>query len=750
MAKNYLSFALFVCLFFGACKPTSNPQNNDFEEEINTLLSKMDLEQKIGQTALRGTSSRMKGPLSEELKALVRKGQAGAVLNVMNPEYVDELQHIAVDESPNGIPLIFARDIIHGFKTIFPIPIGMAASWDSTVAESSARISAIESSSLGIRWTFSPMLDIVRDSRWGRVAESPGEDPYLASVLARAYVKGYQGEKLSDSTSILACAKHFIGYGAAIGGRDYNTVIIHEPLLRNVYLPPFQAAINAGAQTVMSSFNELNGIPVSGSKFLLSDVLRKDLNFDGFVVSDWNSVTEMIAHGYARDEKHAAELSSNAGLDMEMTSESYQKYIKELIEERKLSEKQLDFYVKNILRIKFRLGLFNKPYRNKQQSGKFYDSEHLKKAGDAAAKSFVLLKNNNILPFKSGSKIAMIGPLSDAPREQLGTWTFDGEAKHTITPLNAFKSKEISFVHANGLNYSRDKSKSGFNEAISAAKSSDIILFIGGEEAILSGEAHSRADISLPGVQEDLIDELAKTGKPIVLVIMAGRPITITRIIDKVDAVMMVWHPGTMGGAAMYDVLYGFKEPGGRLPITWPKSAGQLPLYYNHKNTGRPADSASFVQIDDIPVGAWQSSLGNKSHYLDAGFTPHFPFGYGLSYTSFKYSNLEISKTKIKIGETLEIKTTISNIGKRKGAEVVQLYIQDVVGSITRPVKELKAFKKIEIDQGKEKVVVFEISTKDLAFVNQKLEKQCEPGMFNVWVGPNSASGLKATFYVEK
>jgi len=750
MSKTYLVLTLLVCTFLMPCKPSSEPQNNDFEAEINALVGKMTLEQKIGQTALRGTSSRVEGALPEVLKETVRKGEVGAFLNVMNPEFVDELQRIAIEESPQGIPLIFARDIIHGFKTIFPIPLGMAASWDAEVAESSARVSAIEASAVGIRWTFSPMLDIATDSRWGRVAESPGEDPYLASFLAKAYVKGYQGEKLSDSTSILACAKHFIGYGAAIGGRDYNTTIIHESLLRNVYLPSFQAAIDAGVQTFMSSFNELNGIPVSGSKFLLSDVLRGDMNFDGFVVSDWNSVTEMIAHGYARDEKHAAELSANAGLDMEMTSESYQKHIKELIEEGKLSEKQLDFYVKNILRVKFRLGLFDKPYRNKQQPNKFYDSEHMRKAMDAAVKSFVLLKNNNILPLKSGAKIAMIGPLTDAPREQLGTWIFDGEKEHTITPFNVFNTKEISFVHAKGLNYSRDKSKAGFDMALKAAKASDIILFIGGEEAILSGEAHSRADISLPGVQEDLINELAKTGKPIVLVIMAGRPITITRVIDKVDAVLMAWHPGTMGGPALYDVLFGFKEPGGRLPITWPKTAGQLPLYYNHKNTGRPADSSSFVYMDDIPVEAWQSSLGNNSHYLDAGFTPHFPFGYGLCYTTFNYSDLKISKDKIRIGETLEIKASISNAGERKGTETVQLYIQDVVGSITRPVKELKAFKKIELDKGEQKEVVFEISTKDLEFVNHKLEKKCEPGEFNVWIGPNSASGLKASFYVEE
>lgn len=745
MTRSGFFFIVILIISFLIPQSSSAQTDTEIEKKIDELLSKMTLDEKIGQTALRGTSSRTK-VLPEELKEAVKKGHIGAFLNVMNIEYVNELQRIAIEESPNGIPLIFSRDVIHGFKTIFPIPLGLAASWDPETAKTGARVSAIEASSVGIRWTFAPMLDIATDSRWGRIAESPGEDPYLASVMGKAYVEGFHGDDLSDPTSMAACAKHFIGYGAAIGGRDYNTAIINETLLRNVYLPPFKAAIEAGAPTIMSSFNELNGIPASGNKFILTDILRDEWKFDGFVVSDWNSVTEMIPHGFATDEKHAAELAFNAGLDMEMTSKSYENHIKNLIAEGKVSEDQLDFYVKNILRVKFKLGLFENPYKPEEHDGNLYDPGHLEKAKQAAIISSVLLKNkNNILPLKQNTKITIVGPLADAPREQLGTWTFDGEGEHSVTPVTAFKNKNVTFTP--GLKYSRDKSTEGFRETIAAAEKADVILFIGGEEAILSGEAHSRANIDLPGAQEQLIKELSKTGKPIVLVIMAGRPITITNIIDDIDAVLMMWHPGTMGGPALYEMIYGDKEPGGRLPVTWPKTAGQLPLYYNHKNTGRPADS-TFVHIDDIPIGAWQSSLGNNSHYLDAGYTPHFPFGYGLGYSHFEYSNLKISKDSINANEELQISVVIKNTGDRNGDAIVQLYVQDVVGSITRPVKELKGFKRIPLEKGEEKEVIFTLNTKDLMYVNNTMKEVLESGKFNLWVGPDSASGIKTSFYL--
>lgn len=722
-------------------------QDEALEKRISDLVANMTIEQKIGQTSLRGTSSRVRGPLPEALKQAVREGRVGAFLNVMNTDYVDELQQIAIEESPNRIPLVFARDIVHGFKTIFPIPLGVAATWDPEVARTAARISAVEGSSSGIRWTFAPMLDISRDSRWGRIAESPGEDPYLGSLLARAWVEGFQGDDLTDPTSMAACAKHFIGYGAAIGGRDYNTVIIHEPLLRNVYLPPFEAALDAGALTVMTSFNELNGIPATGNEFLLKQVLRDELSFDGFVVSDWNSVIEMIAHGFAQNKKHAAELAFNSGMDMEMTSTAYEEHIKTLLAEGKVSEEQLDFLVSNILRVKFKLGLFESPFRAKDHDGNLYHPDHLEASRQAAVKSMVLLKNENeVLPLKSGTKVAIVGPLSNTPREQLGTWTYDGDGEKSITPLQTFKSSDYWGGHANGLAYSRDTSENLFEETLEIARESDVILFFGGEEAILSGEAHSRANIDLPGKQEKLIHKLADTGKPVVLIIMAGRPITITRIIDEVDAVIMAWHPGTMGGPALFDVITGADEPGGRLPLTWPKTAGQLPLFYNHKNTGRPADSTSFVHIDDIPVGAWQSSLGNDSHYLDAGFTPHFPFGYGLTYTTFAYTNLKLSSNTIKKGEKLTATVDITNTGTRPGTEIVQLYIRDMFGSITRPVRELKGFQHVQLKAGETRTVTFEIGMKDLEFVNHKLEKVVEPGTFEVWTAPNASGGLKAAF----
>ena len=753
--KQYFILIAILCLFncskkeHGVTSETTTKQYQKHESDIDALISKMTIDEKIGQTNLRGTSSRAK-TLSEELKQDVRDGKVGALLNVMRTDFVDELQKIAVEESLNKIPLIFARDVIHGFKTMFPIPLGMAASWDEEVARSSSRVAAIESSAVGIRWTFAPMLDISRDSRWGRIAESPGEDPYLASVLGKAYVEGFQGDSLNNPTSIAACAKHYIGYGAAIGGRDYNTTAIPNPLLRNVYLPPFEAAIDAGAATVMTAFNEINGVPATGNKALLKDVLRGELGFDGLVVSDWDSVIEMIAHGYAADEKHAGELAAHAGLDMEMTSKAYENHLKDLINEGKISEAQLDDFVRHILRIKFRLGLFETPYMDASRKSVFYDKAHLAEAKTAAVKSTVLLKNKSVLPVSKNTKVALIGPMAHAPLDQMGTWTFDGEKERTVTPLDAFKAAGANFSYVAALTHSRDTSKSQFNKAITASKNADVVVCVLGEEAILSGEAHSRADIDLPGVQEDLIKALAKSGKPIVLVIMAGRPITITNIIDDADAVVMQWHPGTMGGEALHDILFGISEPQGRLPVSWPRVAGQLPYFYNHKNTGRPANKEEFVAMYDIPVGAWQSSLGNDSHYLDIGYTPHFPFGYGLGYTTFNYEAISVSKDTINFDETLTIKAQVTNTGQRAGKEVVQLYIRDLVGSITRPVKELKGFQHVALNPGESKEVEFSLSSKDLIFTNNESVRAAEAGDFDVWVAPHAASGIKASFYLKK
>lgn len=750
MMNKYLHlFALAFCLF--ACNPESHNTASDqnIESRIDQLMSEMTFEEKLGQTALRGTSSRVKGALPQELKDAVRKGEIGAFLNVMKPEYVDELQRIAIEESPNGIPLIFARDIIHGFKTIFPIPLGMAASWDAEVAKNSARVSAIEAAEKGVRWTFSPMLDISRDARWGRIAESPGEDPYLASILAKGYIDGYQGEDLSAHNSMIACAKHFLAYGAAEGGRDYNTTIVNEELLRNVYLPPFDAAIDAGAQSVMSSFNDINGIPATGNKFILKTLLRNEMDFDGFVVSDWNSVTEMIPHGYAANEKHAAERAAVAGMDMEMTSKAYENHLRQLIDEGRVSMEELDAFVRNILRVKIRMGLFETPYRKEIKQSTWYCEDHLQKAKDAAIQSMVLLKNNNILPLSESKKIFLTGPLADAPLDQMGTWTFDGDQNYSQTPKMAFSSQNSNATFFNALDYSRDQNQSKFSQAVSKAKASEVIIFVGGEEAILSGEAHSRADISLPGAQEAMIETLHKTGKPIVLVLMAGRPISLGNIIDKVDAIVMAWHPGTMAGPAIYDLLYGEAQPEGRLPISWPKLGAQCPIYYNHPNTGRPASASNFVGIDDIPVQAWQSSLGNNSHYLDLGFEPEFPFGFGLHYGDVSYEVTKASSDVLLRGQEINISCTITNQGSMDCIETAQLYVQDVVGDIVRPVRELKGFRKIALKKGESKAVNFTISEEDLKYYNSTMEHQVEDGKFNVWIAPNAEEGLKTSFVLK-
>ncbi|MEO9872314.1 glycoside hydrolase family 3 N-terminal domain-containing protein [Ekhidna sp.] len=739
----------FVSISILSCNDlTSNKSQSGAEQKIDSLLSLMTLEEKIGQTALRGTSSREKG-LPEKLKEQVRNGEVGAMLNVMNVEHVKELQRIAMEESPRRVPLIFARDVIHGFKTIFPIPLGQAASWNPDLIEDGARIAAKEATTRGIRWTFAPMVDIARDPRWGRIAESPGEDPYLAEVVSLASVRGYQGDDLANSESMVACVKHFAGYGAAIGGRDYNTAIIHEELLYNTYLPPFKAAVEAGVGTFMTSFNELNGVPATGNQFLLQNVLRDQWGFDGFVVSDWNSVIEMIPHGYAADEREAALKAGKAGMDMEMTSDAYADHLKDLITEGLLDESTLDEMIKNILRIKFNMGLFeNADFESENID---YHPDHLEAAKQSAMESMVLLKNSkNFLPINfSKTKVAVIGPLADAPHEQLGTWTFDGEQKHTITPLMTLKKQygsQVNFV--SGLTHSRDKSKKGFSKAIEAAKNSDVILFIGGEEAILSGEAHSRANIDLPGSQEELIKELSKLNKPIVLVIMAGRPITLGNILSDVDAVIMAWHPGTMGGPALVDLLSGKISPSGRLPVTWPKSVGQIPIFYNHKNTGRPASKESFVGIDDIPIGAWQSSLGNNSHYLDDGFTPLFPFGFGLTYSDFEYSELRLNKKTFEIGDAVEVKFNLTNTGSKNATEVVQYYFQDVSASITRPIRELVGFDKIALKSGEEKEITFLLPIEELSFYNKNGEPVLEAGEFNLWVAPNAQEGIKTSFNV--
>lgn len=743
--KSLIAIGTFSFLMFGCAHQMD--QDAKVEERIDALLKQMTLEEKIGQMCQLHSNGNV-----ADYKELIKAGKIGSFLNEINPATINEMQRIAMEESRLKIPILFARDVIHGFKTIFPIPLGQAATWNPLIVEEGGRVAAVEATEVGIRWTFAPMLDVTRDPRWGRIAESLGEDPYLASVLGAAMVKGFQGDDLSEPTSMAACMKHYAGYGFVEGGRDYNTTIIPEVVLREVVLPPFKAAVDAGVATAMSSFNEINGVPSTGNSFLLKKVLRDEWNFKGFVVSDWASVAEMIVHGYCADEKEAAMKAVNAGLDMEMVSPLFSKHLDSLVKEGKVSIKTIDEAVRNILRVKFKLGLFDNPYVKIPQTSKIYADSHLAAAKEAAIQSAVLLKNeNHVLPLTEKVKtIAIIGPLADAPSDQLGTWVLDGDKNYTQTPLKAIQAeygKKLNIIYEQTLGYSRDINTANFGKAVAAARRADVVLMFLGEESILSGEARCRADINLPGVQSQLVEEVKKAGKPIVLIIMAGRPLTIEKEVNLSDAVLYAWHPGTMGGPAIADLLFGQAVPSGKLPVTFPKTVGQIPIYYNHKNTGRPPHE-NLQLIGSIPPGAKQLTMGYVSYYLDAGAEPLFPFGYGLSYTTFEYSNLQLSKTDLTKKDEITVSCQLKNTGKYEAKEIVQLYIRDRVGSLTRPVKELKGFQRIHLKPQESKTVSFTLKTDDLAFWNAELKKVVEPGDFDVWIGPNSKDGLKGSFKV--
>ncbi|WP_250463741.1 glycoside hydrolase family 3 N-terminal domain-containing protein [Microbulbifer litoralis] len=730
--------------------------DTDIEKRIEQLLSKMTTREKVGQLALRdwGTYSREDMPA---IKQAIRDGKVGGFLNVNFSDVDDnafaELQRIAVEESPRGIPLLFGQDVIHGYETIFPIPLGQAASWNPDLIRRGARVAAREASADGIRWTFAPMIDISRDPRWGRIAETLGEDPYLTSVLGTAMVEGFQGDDLGDPSSLAACGKHFAGYGAAEGGRDYNSAYIPERTLRDIYLPPFKAAVDAGMASVMSSYSTLNDIPGTANPLLTQQILRDEWGFDGFVVSDWNSVMEMIPHGFARDARHAAKLAANAGIDMEMHTDTYEHYLPLLIEEGEFSKRQLDNAVANILRIKLRLDLWQHPYPragNAAAREKIIRSDaFLAEAESAAEQTFVLLKNDDqLLPLRKDQTVAVIGPLAEAPHEQLGTWIYNGDKKYSHTLLPALRqiAGESRIVHAPGLAYSRDTDRKGFAAALAAAEKADVILYVGGEESILTGEGHSRGDIRLPGAQAQLVAELADTGKPLAMVLMAGRPLQLDETLQQADALMMAWHPGTMAGPALADVLYGEKSPSGRLPLSWPVGAGQIPIYYNHMATGRPATDENYTRIDEIETGVFQHQPGNSSNLLDYGHRPLFPFGYGLTYSKFRYSDLELSTDEIGADDTLRVSATITNTGDVVATEIPQLYVRDLVGSVTRPVRELKGFERIELAAGESRRVTFSLGADQLAFHNAEMQSVAEPGEFRVWIAPNAEAGLEGRF----
>ena len=626
-------------------------ENNSAEERARDLVAQMTLAEKIGQM------SQFNGG-GDDLRQLTREGRVGSVLNEVNVEEINELQRIAMQESRLGIPLLIGRDVIHGFKTIFPIPLGQAASWDPALVERGAAIAAVEAASSGINWTFAPMIDISRDPRWGRIAESLGEDPHLCSVLGAAMVRGFQGGaanagKLDSQGAIAACAKHFAGYGAVESGLDYNTTNIPENELRNVYLPPFKAALDEGVATFMSSFSDLNGVPCSGNEFLMKQILRQEWGFDGFVVSDWDAIKELTVHGFTADDGHAVQEAIDAGIDMEMASTLYSEHLPALLEAGTLQEQQIDTMVCNILKLKFKLGLFDNPYTDPGHFPRLVNARHLQAAKEAALHSCVLLKNDhNTLPLSTENirSLAVIGPLADDGYEQLGTWVFDGESHHSQTCLQAIHAlagEELQVRWARGMETSRCRKNDSFDDAVALAAESDVAVMFRGEESILSGEAHCRAEIDLPGNQEKLIEAIAETGKPIVLVVMAGRPLTLQNILDKVDAVLYAWHPGTMGGPAIADLFFGIETPSGKLPVSFPRMVGQIPIYYSRKNSGRPPSHDAITHIDEIDGKAPQTSLGMSAFHLDAGFTPLYPFGYGLSYTRFEYRDIVTSAKRI-------------------------------------------------------------------------------------------------------
>lgn len=726
----------------------------EIDKNVKDLLSRMTIEEKIGQLNQRSGFG-----YAPEMIGLVRSGQVGSLLNEVDPEVINKLQRDAVENSRLGIPLIFARDVIHGFKTIFPIPVGQAATWNAELIEEGARIAADEASSVGIRWTFSPMVDIARDPRWGRIAEGFGEDTWLASKLGAAMVRGYQGEDLSNPNTMAACVKHFAGYGAAEGGRDYNTTWIPEVQLRETYLPPFKAAVDAGAATLMCSFNDINGVPSSGNKHLLRDILRDEWGFDGVVVSDWGSIEQMIPHGFSKDLRQATMQGANAGVDVDMENYAYLPYLKELVESGEVSMETLDKMVANVLKLKYRLGLFDNPYVDTKTASRFYQPASLEAAQRAVEEGAILLTNNGVLPLgrphSNGTtltdvkKIAVIGPMADAQHDQAGTWVFDLEKEHSVTPLTALKGMygEENVVYVPAMAHTRDNSTEGFAEAVEAARNADVVLFFGGEEAVLSGEAHSRTDLTLPGAQNQLIKELKATGKPVVTVVQAGRSLALADPAKDSDALVFVFHGGTMTGPALANLLSGNVNFSGRSPLSFPRTSGQVPIYYNRKNTGRPA--ADMVMIEDIPLEAGQTSTGCTSYYLDAGDGPLFPFGYGLSYTTFEYTEPKVSATEINPDGTVTVSCTVTNTGDKEGSEVAQLYIRDNVASLIRPVRELRGYEKVTLKPGESREIKFDITPDDLAYYINEKERVVEPGEFTVWIAPDSQSGTPATFEVK-
>lgn len=737
----------FSLIGYSQKKAAKNPVKIKPKAEfVADLMSKMTIEEKIYQTVQFTSDGTVTGPKSgDNFITRIQQGKVGSLLNATGANTTREIQRINLESSRLKIPLLFGHDVIHGYKTIFPINLGMASSWDPKAVELAARVAATEASSGGVHWTFAPMVDIARDARWGRVSEGSGEDSFLGIQMAVANVKGFQGDDLSKTNTILACAKHFAAYGAAESGRDYNTVDISERVLRDTYLPAFKATVDAGVKTFMMSFNEISGVPSTGSKFLIRDILKGEWKFDGLVVSDYTGIFEMVAHGFATDDKNAGELALNAGVDIDMVGATYMKYTKQSYDEGKVTLAEIDDACKRILDVKYDLGLFEDPYRysdEKREKETIYKPEFLEASLEVAKKSLVLLKNkNNVLPLKANQKIAFVGPLVSDEYNMIGSWAALGDRNGIATSVKEGVTnylKNISNVTFDqGVDIQSAK-RDLMQKALDNAKNADVIVAVMGESENMSGEAACRTNIDLPGLQKEFLAELKKLGKPIVLVLLNGRPLTLTWENDNMDAILEAWWPGTRGGDAIAQTLFGANNPNGKLPMTFPRNVGQLPLYYNHKNTGRPY------------LGPTDPEQKYKSQYIDVGNSPLYPFGYGLSYTTFEYSNLKISNDKIKFGEKLKVSVDVKNTGNYDGQEVVQLYIRDLVGSVTRPMKELKGFEKITINKGETKSVSFEISSEDLKFYNIDMKNVAEAGNFEVFVGGNSDTDRKAYFELVK
>ena len=704
-------------------------------EKVDSVLKMMTIEEKVGQLNQYNTDwDEATGPITKDgdKQNQIRQGDVGSMLNVKGVYHSRQLQEIAM-QSRLKIPLLFGQDVIHGYKTTFPVPLAEAASWDLEAIELSARVAAIEAAASGIHWTFAPMVDICRDPRWGRIMEGAGEDTYLASLIAAARVKGFQGKGLGNTDAVMACVKHFAAYGAAIGGRDYNSVDMSERMLREVYLPPFKAALDAGAATLMNSFNDLNGIPATANEHLLRDILKKEWNFKGFVVSDWGSVGEMIQHGYVANNRAAALKAMRAGCDMDMESRSYIKHLANLVKEGIVSESLVDDAVKRILTKKFEMGLFDDPFRfqdEAREKRELNNPEHVKAARSMAEKSIVLLKNeNNLLPLsKHPGTLALIGPIIKKVKENLGFWSieWDNDSSYIVSQWQGIKDKldeDTQLIYAKGCNID-DSSREGFNEAIAAAMKADVVVMSMGESRDMTGEAKSRSNIHLPGVQEELIKAIYETGKPVVVLINTGRPLVFNWTSEHIPAILYTWWLGSEAGNAIADVLFGDYNPSAKLPVSFPRSEGQIPIYYNHFNTGRPAlnDSDRFY----------------RSSYLDLSIYPAYEFGYGLSYTNFDYSGFKISNTTMNANDSIRVSFRLTNTGSYAGSEVVQLYLRNKVASVIRPVKELKDFKKVFLQPGESTSVEFNISRDKLIFLNQQLKWGTEPGDFELMIGSSS------------